>query len=99
RFARARSNEVGLTAGLYQEPVAAGMIDAAGLAVPRNTTRTICARSIAWSKAVFTRGSSSSRCFGFFGFELTMKSVWSTPGTSEIVKPLDLSVLIAVAGT
>ena len=28
-----------------------------------------------------------------------MKSVWSTPGTSEIVKPPSLSVLMPVAGT
>jgi hypothetical protein len=58
----------------------------------------ICLRSIAWAIAALTFLLSSSRCEVFRGFELMMKSVWSTPGVLRMLKLL-LSVLMAVPGT
>ena len=98
-MASARSNDVGLMAGFTHAPVAGGTSVLPGVAAPRKTTRTICARSMAWSKASRSVGLSSSRFFGFFGLELKMTSVWSAPGTSWIAKPAFLRVAIAVAGT
>ncbi len=68
-------NAVGWTLGLAQSPVAPGMIEPAGFAVPRKTTSTIRLRSMALSNASRTCRFCSSGWLFLFGLELMMKSV------------------------
>ena len=60
---------------------------------------TICSRSIAYSNAIFTCGSSSSVFVVFFGFELMMKSWNSRPGPTNTFTPASFNVATLVAGT
>ena len=92
RTSRARGS------GCASRPSPAGMIESAGLAVAEQDDLDDLLRGRPRARTPpCTFGLSSSRWFVFFGFELMMKSFWSTPGTSVTSKPAFFSVSIPVA--